>query len=230
MPTARTSIAGDHARETAARPPGRPARSARWRDGASTRSDGPPSSATIAREPLGGRTAVERLERGGARGRRHRAASPRARAARRTARASPRAAAGRGRRRSGGRSTRAPRPRCPRSGRAPGSCRSAAPPSASRCPTATSTIACASSRARRASGIIAPEPTLTSMTSASRPAASFLDRIEPTISGIDSTVPVASRIAYSRRSAGARRAVWPTIAQPTRATTSRRRSGSSMTS
>ena len=95
-------------------------------------------------------------------------------------------------------------------------------------PTATSTIARASSRARSSAGINAPEPNLTSMTSASRPAASFLDRIEPTISGIDSTVPVASRIAYSRRSAGARRAVWPTIAQPTRATAARRRSGSSV--
>ena len=60
----------------------------------------------------------------------------------------------------------------------------------------------------------APEPALTSITSASSPAASFLDRIEATISGIDSTVPVASRIAYRRRSAGARSAVWPTIAQP----------------
>ena len=41
----------------------------------------------------------------------------------------------------------------------------------------------------------APEPALTSITSASRPAASFLDRIEATISGIDSTVAVASRSA-----------------------------------
>ena len=48
----------------------------------------------------------------------------------------------------------------------------------------------------------APEPNLTSITSASSPAASFLDRIEATISGIDSTVPVTSRSAYSRRSAG----------------------------
>ena len=70
--------------------------------------------------------------RGAGRRRRRRAARP-ARAARRTARASPRAAARRARRRSGGRSTRAPRPRCRPSGRAPGSCRSAAPPSAARC-------------------------------------------------------------------------------------------------
>jgi hypothetical protein len=33
------------------------------------------------------------------------------------------------------------------------------------------------------------------MTSASSPAASFLERIEATMSGIDSTVPVASRMA-----------------------------------
>ena len=65
----------------------------------------------------------------------------------------------------------------------------------------------------------APEPVLTSSTSASRPSASFLERIEATISGIDSTVPVASRTAYRRRSAGARSAVWPTIAQPASRTT-----------
>ena len=41
----------------------------------------------------------------------------------------------------------------------------------------------------------APEPTLTSMTNASSPAAIFFDRIEAVISGIDSTVPVTSRIA-----------------------------------
>ena len=62
-------------------------------------------------------------------------------------------------------------------------------------PAATSMIVCASSRAWSSSGRKAPEPTLTSMTSASRPAASFLERIDATISGIDSTVPVASRIA-----------------------------------
>ena len=39
------------------------------------------------------------------------------------------------------RSTRAPRPRCPRCGRAPGPCRSAAPRRPARCPRATSTIA-----------------------------------------------------------------------------------------
>ena len=71
------------------------------------------------------------------------------------------------------------------------------------------------------SGRNAPEPTLTSITSALSPAASFLDRIDATISGIDSTVPVASRIAYSRRSAGASVAVCPTIAHPAVATAAR---------
>ena len=40
----------------------------------------------------------------------------------------------------------------------------------------------------------APLPTLTSMTSASRPAASFFDRIEPVIMATDSTVAVVSRM------------------------------------
>ncbi len=93
-------------------------------------------------------------------------------------------------------------------------------------PPATSTSARASSSAAGRSAMNAPEPNLTSITSASSPAASFFDRIEATINGIDSTVPVASRIAYSRRSAGASSAVWPTIAQPTSATTARRRSRS----
>ena len=43
------------------------------------------------------------------------------------------------------------------------------------------------------------------------------------MSGIDSTLPVASRVAYSRRSAGARSSVCPTIAQPVSSTTARRR-------
>jgi hypothetical protein len=93
-------------------------------------------------------------------------------------------------------------------------------------PTATSTIASASSRAASWSAMNAPEPVLTSITSASRPAASFLDRIEATISVSDSTVPVASRIAYRRRSAGASSAVWPTIAHPAFVTAARSRSGS----
>jgi hypothetical protein len=69
----------------------------------------------------------------------------------------------------------------------------------------------------------APEPCLTSSTSEPRPAASFFERIEETMRGIDSTLPVASRVAYSRRSAGARSSVWPTMAQPVSSTTARRR-------
>ncbi len=41
----------------------------------------------------------------------------------------------------------------------------------------------------------APEPALTSIASAESPAASFFDRIDAVISGIDSTVAVTSRIA-----------------------------------
>ena len=43
-------------------------------------------------------------------------------------------------------------------------------------------------------GMNAPLPALTSMTRASRPAASFLDRIEPVIMATDSTVAVVSRM------------------------------------
>ena len=60
---------------------------------------------------------------------------------------------------------------------------------------------------RSRSGMNAPEPAFTSITSASSPAASFLDRIEATISGIDSTVAgrVAQRVeaAVGRRELGA---------------------------
>jgi hypothetical protein len=41
----------------------------------------------------------------------------------------------------------------------------------------------------------APEPTFTSMTRASRPAASFFERIDAVMSGTESTVAVTSRIA-----------------------------------
>ena len=61
----------------------------------------------------------------------------------------------------------------------------------------------ASSRADSAVFMKAPEPTLTSSTSAPVPSAIFLLMIEEAISGIDSTVPVTSRSAYSFLSAGA---------------------------
>ena len=72
----------------------------------------------------------------------------------------------------------------------------------------------------------APLPSLTSSTSDCNPAASFFDRMLAVMSGNDSTVAVTSRMAYSRRSAGAsvalasRRsadaivALAPTMAQP----------------
>ncbi len=61
----------------------------------------------------------------------------------------------------------------------------------------------------------APPPALTSITSASREAANFLLRMLAVISGTDSTVPVTSRIAYRRRSAGAIRGLAATINAPT---------------
>ena len=62
-------------------------------------------------------------------------------------------------------------------------------------PSETSAIARPSSADASRVGMNAPEPALMSITSPSSPSASFLDRIEATISGIDSTVPVASRSA-----------------------------------
>ncbi len=69
----------------------------------------------------------------------------------------------------------------------------------------------------RAAGTVAqnaPLPAFTSITRNCKPAASFFDRMLAVISGTDSTVAVTSRIAYSRLSAGAMRALAPTIAQP----------------
>ena len=62
-------------------------------------------------------------------------------------------------------------------------------------PWPTATMDLASARDNSGVGMKAPLPTLTSMTNASRPAASFLDRMEAVISGIDSTVAVTSRAA-----------------------------------
>ena len=76
------------------------------------------------------------------------------------------------------------------------------------------TIICASRRASTCFFMNAPLPTLTSSTSASRPSASFFDMMEDAISGIDSTVAVASRSAYSLPSAGAISAVCPMNARP----------------
>ena len=57
------------------------------------------------------------------------------------------------------------------------------------------TIVSASRRARSISGRKAPEPTLTSSTSASVPSAIFLDMIELAMRGMASTVAVTSRRA-----------------------------------
>ncbi len=62
-------------------------------------------------------------------------------------------------------------------------------------PAATAISSPASASAAAAEGKKAPEPSLTSITRPASPAASFLARIEATISGIDSTVAVTSRIA-----------------------------------
>src|SRR5918994_313858 len=61
----------------------------------------------------------------------------------------------------------------------------------------------------------APSPTFTSSTIASAPEASFFDMMLAAISGTMSTVPVTSRSAYRRLSAGTRSAVWPMMASPT---------------
>ena len=70
----------------------------------------------------------------------------------------------------------------------------------------------------------APLPTLTSITRQSRPADSFLDRMDDVINATDSTVAVTSRMPYKRLSAGASCAVWPMMATPTSRTTLRSKS------
>ena len=71
------------------------------------------------------------------------------------------------------------------------------------CSSPSATMVRARSSARSGSRMKAPDPVLTSSTRALVPSAIFLDMIELAISGIDSTVPVTSRSAYSLRSAGA---------------------------
>ncbi len=61
----------------------------------------------------------------------------------------------------------------------------------------------------------APEPNLTSSTRAERSSASFLLRMLATISGVEPTVAVTSRKAYSLRSAGTRSSDAPVMTQPT---------------
>ena len=59
------------------------------------------------------------------------------------------------------------------------------------------------------------------------PSAIFLLMIDAEMSGMLSTVPVTSRRAYNRRSAGAISAVWPINAPPTAATAARNSSSES---
>ena len=68
-------------------------------------------------------------------------------------------------------------------------------PARSPASSATARRLSASTVAVSSDGAKAPEPTLMSMTSASSPAASFFDRIDAVISGMESTVAVTSRIA-----------------------------------
>ena len=79
---------------------------------------------------------------------------------------------------------------------------------------ATLTRLRASSRACFRLGVKAPLPHFTSSTKCCKPAASFLDKMLAVMSGTDGTVPVTSRMAYRRLSAGARLALAPTMAQP----------------
>ena len=89
------------------------------------------------------------------------------------------------------------------------------------CSAPSVTMVWASSRACGSSRMNAPLPTFTSSTSAAVPSAIFLDMIELAISGIDSTVPVTSRSAYRRRSAGARPGPAAQITQPAVCSTAR---------
>src|SRR6266850_1352199 len=86
-----------------------------------------------------------------------------------------------------------------------------------------STMVRARSRASSSVFMKAPRPTFTSSTRASIPSASFLLKMLEAISGTDSTVAVASRRAYSLRSAGAICAVWPIRQSPSRSTNSTKR-------
>jgi hypothetical protein len=102
---------------------------------------------------------------------------------------------------------------------------STAVPDPSAAPTSERASARDSSRER----MNAPLPLFTSRSRAVAPIASFFDMIDAVIRGSDSTVPVTSRSAYIRRSAGAISAVEVEIAQPAdstqRSSSSRERRG-----
>ena len=86
-----------------------------------------------------------------------------------------------------------------------------------------STSICASVFASSSVSISAPLPHFTSNTIFCAPEAIFLDKMEETISGIESTVAVTSRSAYSTLSAGARSPVCEMIAQPISSTVRKKR-------
>ena len=86
-------------------------------------------------------------------------------------------------------------------------------------PFPTSTMLCAKARALSLSCMTAPLPHLTSSTKCSRPAANFFDTMDAVMSPMCSTVAVTSRVAYMRRSAGAKSSVCLTIANPCCSTT-----------
>ena len=107
-------------------------------------------------------------------------------------------------------------PRCRRPARAACPCGTAPPWSGRPRPCPSRNMVSASWRADPTSFMNAPEPTLTSRTNAEVPSAIFFDMIELAISGMDSTVPVTSRRAYRRRSAGARPAPAAQMTAPMR--------------
>src|SRR3546814_16524221 len=79
-------------------------------------------------------------------------------------------------------------------------------------PSATATMLLASAAAIGWVSAKAPLPTFTSITRPSRPAASFFDRIEAVMRGIDSPVAVTSRPAYGQRWGGRHPADGPILA------------------
>ena len=93
-------------------------------------------------------------------------------------------------------------------------------------PRPSATIAWASACADRPSFMKAPEPALTSSTTASAPVAIFLLITELAINGIDSTVAVTSRSAYRRPSPGTSSGDCAATASPRSRTAATNASGS----
>src|SRR5438128_2139104 len=96
-------------------------------------------------------------------------------------------------------------------------------------PSPSVTISDASSSADATSGMNAPRPNFTSRTMASAPAAIFFDITLEAMRGIEGTVAVTSRSAYSSLSAGTMRGDCAATARPTSRTCWMNRSGSRST-